>query len=151
MAKLSQLNLPVKDESTGQITSQTFDIGGADYTAGYGIDITNGAIATRTFVGTTAEWEALTPTQQAAYTFLNFTDDSSEVIPLSGLSDVVITNPTDRQSLVYDETNEKWINETVKGGDGTIASYDEANENLFFMYQASAATYNNENINFSTT
>ncbi len=37
---------------------------------------------------------------------------------LEDLIDVDITTPTDGQALVYDATNDKWINGTVQGGGG---------------------------------
>lgn len=37
---------------------------------------------------------------------------------LSGLSDVDLTTPTDGQALVYDETNDVWVNGNVSGGGG---------------------------------
>lgn len=37
---------------------------------------------------------------------------------LSGLSDVTITSPTDGQGLVYDATNQVWVNGDVSGGGG---------------------------------
>lgn len=37
---------------------------------------------------------------------------------LAGLSDVVLTSPTDGQVLTYDTALGKWINETPTGGGG---------------------------------
>ena len=54
-------------------------IGGQDYTAGHGISIDNGVISDKTFVGTTAEWEALDSAQQAFYEERVLTDDEPDV------------------------------------------------------------------------
>jgi hypothetical protein len=43
---------------------------------------------------------------------------SSTTTNLDNLSDVIITTPIDGQSLVYDNSTGKWINETVSGGGG---------------------------------
>ena len=109
MAKLSQMNLPIKNESTGVVTDQTFDIG-TIYTAGYGVDITNDVISSKTFTGTTAQWDALSSAQQATYTFVCLTDDSSSAATLNALDDVAIISPTDGQALIYDDTNNEWVN-----------------------------------------
>lgn len=45
---------------------------------GYGIKISDGVISSKCFVGTTAEWEALSPIEQNEYTFVNLTDDYDE-------------------------------------------------------------------------
>lgn len=37
---------------------------------------------------------------------------------LAGLSDVVLTAPTDGQVLTYDSATSKWVNETPTGGGG---------------------------------
>ena len=68
-------------------------------TAGYGIDITNGVIKTKTFTGTTAAWDALSPADQSKYVFVNLTDDYDEAheikiayvdeLPLSGIQDMI--------------------------------------------------------------
>ena len=50
-----------------------------DYTAGHGISIDNGVISDKTFVGTTAQWEALTSAQQAFYEERVLTDDEPDV------------------------------------------------------------------------
>ena len=49
------------------------------YTAGHGIGIDNGVISDKTFVGTTAQWEALTSAQQAFYEERVLTDDEPDV------------------------------------------------------------------------
>lgn len=54
--------------------------GGSNYTAGFGISIEDDEIKTTDFVGTQAEWDALTDDQKVAYDFVHITDDSSEVI-----------------------------------------------------------------------
>lgn len=53
--------------------------GGSAYRAGFGISIDNDKISTTQFVGTAQAWEALTPAQQAAYDFINITDDTTAV------------------------------------------------------------------------
>jgi len=53
---------------------------GSDYLAGFGIDIdANNRVKTTDFVGTQAEWDALTTTEKEAYDFVHITDDSSDV------------------------------------------------------------------------
>ncbi len=53
--------------------------GGSNYTAGFGISIEDNEIKTTDFVGTQAEWDALTDDQKTAYDFIHITDDSSDV------------------------------------------------------------------------
>ena len=54
--------------------------GGSNYTAGFGINISNdNEISTTDFVGTQAEWDALTATEKAAYDFVHITDDITDV------------------------------------------------------------------------
>lgn len=49
---------------------------GGSYTPGFGINISNlGVIKTTDFVGTQAEWDALTTTEKEAYDFVHITDD----------------------------------------------------------------------------
>lgn len=38
---------------------------------------------------------------------------------LAGLTDVDLSSPTDGQALVYDATNQEWVNGTVSGGGGS--------------------------------
>lgn len=51
-------------------------------------------------------------------------------INLGDLSDVVLTSPSDNQSLTYDSASGTWVNETVSGGGGSgdmaAATYDPA-------------------------
>ena len=47
---------------------------------------------------------------------------------LEDLTDVDITTPTDGQALVYDATNDKWINGTVQGGGGHMDTLWTGNE-----------------------
>lgn len=77
--------------------------GGSSLTAGFGIDIDNGVIKTTDFVGTQAQWNALTSAQKAAYDFVNITDDSSEVTysPGHAISDGT-TEKTQREVLEFD-------------------------------------------------
>lgn len=53
--------------------------GGSSLTAGFGVSIENDEIKTTDFVGTQAQWDALTDDQKAAYDFIHTTDDSSDV------------------------------------------------------------------------
>lgn len=50
---------------------------GTNYTAGFGISIENDEIKTTDFVGTQAQWNALTSAEKAAYDFVHITDDAS--------------------------------------------------------------------------
>ena len=50
---------------------------GTNYTAGFGISIENDEIKTTDFVGTQAQWDALTAAQKAEYDFIHITDDAS--------------------------------------------------------------------------
>ena len=50
---------------------------GTSLTAGFGISIENDEIKTTDFVGTQAQWDALTDVQKAAYDFVHITDDAS--------------------------------------------------------------------------
>ena len=54
-------------------------ISGSSYTAGFGVAIDNDEIKTTDFVGTQAEWDALSSTQKAAYDFIHITDDTNAV------------------------------------------------------------------------
>ena len=47
-----------------------------------------------------------------------YAPNSGGASTLEDLTDVNITTPTDGQALVYDATNDKWINGTVQGGGG---------------------------------
>lgn len=53
--------------------------GGTEYQAGFGIDIDDDTIKTTDFVGTQAQWDALTATEKAAYDFVHITDDITNV------------------------------------------------------------------------
>ena len=44
---------------------------------------------------------------------------------LDGLTDVNISSPTDGQGLVYDATNDEWVNGTVSGGDITDLDFSD--------------------------
>lgn len=88
-----------------------------NYTAGYGINIANGQISTRSFVGTHTLWETLTPEQQAYYIDVNFTDDVDypQVAGHEILNDAG-TSMTQRTGLQFkglvvtdDSTNDKTI------------------------------------------
>lgn len=53
--------------------------GGSNYTAGFGVSIEDDEIKTTDFVGTQAEWDALTAAEKEAYDFVHITDDTSDV------------------------------------------------------------------------
>lgn len=42
---------------------------------------------------------------------------------LAGLTDVNLSSPTDGQALVYDATNQEWVNGTVSGGGSSEVKY----------------------------
>lgn len=44
---------------------------------------------------------------------------------LAGLTDVNLSSPTDGQALVYDDTNDEWVNGTVSGGDITDLDFSD--------------------------
>lgn len=109
-------------------------VGDIEYTAGTGIDITNGVISgdyqdgfgieidgdeikTRDFVGTQADWNSLTSAQQAEYDFVHITDDSSSIVykPGHSISDGT-TEKTQRDGLVFDgfEVTDDSANEVTK-------------------------------------
>lgn len=74
-----------------------------DYKDGFGIEIDNDTIKTTDFVGTQADWNSLTPVQQAEYDFVHITDDSSSIVykPGHSISDGT-TEKTQRDGLVFD-------------------------------------------------
>ena len=74
--------------------------GGSDYTAGYGVAIDNGIISTRTFVGTKAQWNALSSSQQSEYTYVNITDDNgpSDELGLSVVNGTICVTYNDSNS-----------------------------------------------------
>lgn len=53
--------------------------GGSNYTAGFGISIEDDEVKTTDFVGTQAQWDALTAVEKEAYDFVHITDDASDV------------------------------------------------------------------------
>ena len=55
-----------------------------NYQAGYGIKVNVNEISAKTFVGTTAEWNALTPAEQAAFDTVSITDDGSTINNTAG-------------------------------------------------------------------
>ena len=77
--------------------------GGSSLTAGFGVSIENDEIKTTDFVGTQAQWDALTDDQKAAYDFVHITDDSSEVTysPGHAISDGT-TEKTQREVLEFE-------------------------------------------------
>ena len=78
--------------------------GGTTYTAGFGININSeDEISTTDFVGTQAQWNALTPEQKAAYDIINITDDTTSISykPGHSISDGT-TEKTQRDGLVFD-------------------------------------------------
>lgn len=76
---------------------------GTSLTAGFGVSIENDEIKTTDFVGTQAQWDALTDNQKAAYDFVHITDDSSEVTysPGHAISDGT-TEKTQREVLEFE-------------------------------------------------
>lgn len=77
--------------------------GGSSYTAGFGISIENDEIKTTDFVGTQAQWDALTDVQKAAYDFVHITDDTSpeNYSPGHAISDGT-TEKTQREVLEFE-------------------------------------------------
>ena len=59
----------IKVDANGEISG--------NYEGGYGIKVTGNEIATKTFVGTKAEWDNLTSTQKAKFDTVSITDDYS--------------------------------------------------------------------------
>ena len=57
-----------------------------NYQAGHGIIVDGNEISDKTFVGTQAQWDALTPAQQAEYDMISITDDGAPVTLVSGHS-----------------------------------------------------------------
>ena len=51
-------------------------------------------------------------------TFTSNGSGGSGSTTVSGLTDVLLTSPTNGQSLTYDSANSRWINSTVSGGGG---------------------------------
>lgn len=88
-----------------------------DYKAGFGIEIDNDTIKTTDFVGTQADWNSLTPAQQAEYDFVHITDDSSSIVykPGHSISDGT-SEKTQRDGLVFDgfEVTDDSTNEVTK-------------------------------------
>lgn len=76
-------DVAIEDVEDGQIIVwnaenarwENADLTQVSYTAGYGIDIDNNEISKSDFVGTLAEWEALTPEEQVTYDSVGITDD----------------------------------------------------------------------------
>ena len=78
---------------------------GTTYTAGHGISIDNGVISDKTFVGTTAQWEALTSAQQAFYEERVLTDDEPDVQQKTNghtIKDEDGVSKTQRSNLQFD-------------------------------------------------
>ena len=76
---------------------------GSDYLAGFGIEIdANNRVKTTDFVGTQAEWNALTTTEKEAYDFVHITDDATDVnyFPGHAISDGT-SEKTQREVLEF--------------------------------------------------
>jgi hypothetical protein len=88
-----------------------------DYKADFGIDITDDKIKTTDFVGTQAEWDALSAEDKAKYDFIHITDDTSSVAykPGHSISDGT-TEKTQRDGLVFEgfEVTDDSTNEVTK-------------------------------------
>ena len=92
--------------------------GGGNYTAGFGIDIdSNDVISTTDFVGTQAQWNALSAADKAKYDFIHITDDTSSIVykPGHSISDGT-TEKTQRDGLVFEgfEVTDDSTNEVTK-------------------------------------
>jgi hypothetical protein len=90
------------DNSTVEVTASGTLKG--NYQAGHGIKITGNEIADRTFIGTQAQWDALTPAQKAEYDMISITDDGAPVnlTPGHGIQDASGTEYTQRTNLQFD-------------------------------------------------
>lgn len=85
MADLSELTLPVKNSSTGEVTVQNFKL--KDYYGGGG--------ANDNFKGTLAEWNALSLAQKAQYTTLDITEEISPDLGIALQQTVTLSASTD--------------------------------------------------------
>ena len=76
---------------------------GTSLTAGFGVSIENDEIKTTDFVGTQAQWDALTSAEKAAYDFVHITDDTSpeNYSPGHAISDGT-TEKTQREVLEFE-------------------------------------------------
>ena len=63
------------DDNTIKINASNVIRG--NYQGGYGVNVNGNEISAKTFVGTTAEWNTLTPAQQAGFDTVSITDDGS--------------------------------------------------------------------------
>jgi hypothetical protein len=118
-AKANQLTTYTKTETDGLLTAK------ANQLTTYTKTETDSLLTAKANSSTTytkTETDSLLNTkanQSATYTktevdgLLNTKPDN-----LTELADVVITSPIDGQSLVYDDSSGKWVNETVSGGGG---------------------------------
>jgi len=85
------------------------------YHGGYGIHIDGNEISAKTFVGTQADWNTLTPTQQAAYDTVSITDDNSALNNTPG-------------HVVLDSTGNDLPQRTNLEFEGAIATDDSTND-----------------------
>ena len=128
MPQRTNLHFPgfeVTDDSTNDITI----VNEVPYTAGEGIDITNKEVsvdATRpsTFIGTQAEWNALTTAEKAEYTIVNITDD-----------------PVGEAQVVVDEVQDGNMNPVTSN-----AVYDAINNHLDGFTQIAFFQHSNTTI-----
>ena len=85
----------------------------ANYQEGNGIRIEGNVISDRTFVGTQAEWDALSPTEQAEFDVVTITDDSAPVMLTPGHT---IVGMPQRSGLQFEgaETTDDSTNDVTK-------------------------------------
>lgn len=94
----------VKPDNSTIVVDANGTISG-NYQAGHGILISGNEISDKTFVGTQAEWDALTPAQQAEYDIISITDDGAPVNLISGhvIKDGTDTGYTQRTNLKFND------------------------------------------------
>lgn len=93
----------VKPDNSTIVADANGTISG-NYQAGHGITITGNEISDKTFIGTEAEWEALTPAQQAEYDMVSISDDGAPVdlTPGHTIQDETTTFPQ-RSNLQFED------------------------------------------------
>ena len=79
------------DNSTLEVTASGTIKG--NYRGGYGIKVDGNEISSKVFVGTQADWDALTPVQKAVYDTVSITDDASAMNNTPG-HEIVDTSDT---------------------------------------------------------
>jgi hypothetical protein len=94
----------VKPDNSTIVVDANGTISG-NYQAGHGIVISGNEISDKTFVGTQAEWDALTPAQQAEYDIISITDDGAPINLISGhtIKDGTDTGYTQRTNLKFND------------------------------------------------